>query len=120
MKLEYTTKAQIKSAEKDIEAYQKRYLSLPNRAKAVDDFAAMDMIYSETDELMREGKFDVLSEIFQSMNPNYFTDVILLSFLTATLPAKNQIASRPKFLADTEESLKARGQWEENLLSGLA
>ena len=107
------------SAKLSMNAYQKRYLSLPNRAKAVDDFAAMDMIYSETDELMREGKFDVLSEILSSMNVNYFSNVILLAFLTSTLPAKTKIDSRPKFLADTEVSLKARGEWEDNLLTGL-
>ena len=79
----------------------------------------MDLIYDRVDELMREGRFQILDEILSHIRVNKMTVDVLLGLLTATLPAKKKLPSRPSFFREAERSIKDRGELEEGLLTGL-
>ena len=81
--------------------------------------AALDLIYDSVDELMKNGAYPRLDAVLKGMQvPNLSVDV-LLGVLTATLPAKNRLTSRPSLFLAVEKTLRDRDQYEEGLLTGL-
>jgi hypothetical protein len=79
----------------------------------------IDPIYDIIDAYMRYGKFDTINDWLRVI-PKCTTTNHLLAYLTATLPAKSKLPYRPIFFKMVEEEIKRRGEWENNLLQGLA
>jgi hypothetical protein len=80
---------------------------------------ALDLIYSECDHLMREGQFESLNDIIDSLDPDGLSLDLILGFLTASLPAKSNLPSRASFLESSIRAIRERGVYEDDLLSGL-
>ena len=81
--------------------------------------AALDLLYDQIDQLLRTGKVQKVDSILEHLDLSVFSVHLLLGLLTSTLPAKTRLNFRRKFFSDTEALLKARGEWEEGLLTGL-
>lgn len=81
--------------------------------------SALDLIYDETDALLRHGKFALLDSVLVDLSVDSMSAEILIALLTATLPAKSKLASRREFFQRVSESLARRGILEQGLLSGL-
>ena len=83
----------------------------------VDD--ALDLLYAQIDGRLKAKQLDEIDALLQTINVASLSLDLLLGVLTASLPARYQLQSRKDFFNDVEAVLKERGQWEENLLSGL-
>ncbi len=81
--------------------------------------AAMDLLYDRIDEMMRMNQFDRLDAVLGEALVDDLSIDVLLGTLTATLPARRRLRSRPDFLNRTALVLRARGEYEEGLLTGL-
>lgn len=81
--------------------------------------AAMDLLYDCVDELMRKGQFETLDSIIRDLVVSRLTIDVLLGLLTATLPAKSRLQSRPDFFSKTDTELRKRHEFEDGLLTGL-
>ena len=80
---------------------------------------ALDLIYDQTDEYFREGKFESVNQLLANVNAADYSVDILLGILTATLPAKKHLANRSAFFSAVEKAFTERGDMEDGLLSGL-
>jgi hypothetical protein len=80
---------------------------------------ALDLLYDAIDQLLRESKFDELNAILCGLPIAECSLDLLLGFLTATLPARTKLPSRPQFFADVKAELQNRGEFEVGLLTGL-
>lgn len=76
-------------------------------------------IYRRVDELMREAMLDALDEEITSVPAEKIGTDVLIGLLTATLPAKRKLPSRPQLFRSTLQLLKARGHFEPGILDGL-
>lgn len=74
-----------------------------------DEDAAIDYIFNEVDERMLEGDFDSCDRILNAANPNDFTTVNVLAFLTITLCAREKLPSREGYFNRALEVLQTRG-----------
>lgn len=94
-----------------------------DRARRLDEQgqadAALDLLYDSIDELLKTGKFNEVDEILSQMDVSEYSADILLGVLTATLPARDELKSRPQFFREVEQSLRRRGEYEDCLLVGL-
>lgn len=81
--------------------------------------AALGLIYRHMDSEMRSGHFDRISRVLSGVDVARYSVEILIGLLTATLPAKDQLDSRPEFFGRVEAYLRATGEYEDGLLSGL-
>ncbi len=81
--------------------------------------AAMDLLYDCVDELMRTGQFEALDSIIEDLIVSRLTIDVLVGLLTATLPAKSRLRSRPEFFSKTDTELRSRHEYEDGLLTGL-
>ena len=81
--------------------------------------AALDLIYDSIDELMRIGEFDKLDTIIRTLPVSLLAVDVLLGILTATLPGRTRLSSRPSLYQQVEKSLRERGEYEDGLLVGL-
>jgi hypothetical protein len=81
--------------------------------------AALDLIYDSIDESMRKNELKALDAVLANAPRADLSTDLLLGLLTATLPAKNRLPSRPTLFRDTEAVLRNRGEYEEGLLTGL-
>ena len=79
----------------------------------------LDLIYSESERLMRDSKFAELDSVLAMLNPSILSVDIMLGYLTATLPAKSKLPSRVKFFEDCKAEIIRRGEYENGLLVGL-
>jgi hypothetical protein len=79
----------------------------------------MDLIYDRIDELMRRDQLPALDALLQSAPADELTVDVLLALLTATLPVKKRLTSRPELFHRTESVLRERGEYEDGLLTGL-
>jgi len=97
--------------------------SFVQRACRLDELdrtdTALDLIYDSVDELLCEGKFELLNSILSHTSVNTLSVDLHLAILTATLPAISRLPSRPRFFDEVEQVLRYRGEFEEGLLSGL-
>ena len=81
--------------------------------------AATDLVYDRVDEMMRHDQLRELDSLLQSAPADELTVDVLLALLTATLPVKTRLTSRPEFVKRTERVLKSRGEYDDGLLTGL-
>lgn len=81
--------------------------------------AALDLIFERVDEMFVNGRFEECDRVLQSVPVSEYTADTLIGLLTATLPAKSRLKSRPDFFAKVESVLKGRGEMEPGLLTGL-
>jgi len=79
----------------------------------------LDEIVNKFDELFKKEEFNKGDELLRSANIEGLDTDELLSFLTATLPAKSKLPYRPTFYALAELAIKRRGDYQECLLLGL-
>ena len=82
------------------------------------DFA-LDLLYDTVDELLRGQEFPRLDSILAHLEPQRYSVDILLGILTATLPARSRLPSRPNLVRESERLLRDRGDYEHGLLAGL-
>lgn len=81
--------------------------------------ASLATIYRRVDELMREGMLKDLDDEITSVRAEDIGTDVLLGLLTATLPAKRKLPSRPQLFRNTLRLLKTRGDFEPGVLDGL-
>lgn len=76
-------------------------------------------IYRRVEELMREAMLDALDEEITSVPAEEIGTDVLIGLLTATLPVKRKLPSRPQLFRSTLQLLKTRGHFEPGVLDGL-
>lgn len=81
--------------------------------------AALDLIFARVDETFRRGDFADCDHLLRRLAVADYSTDILLGLLTATLPARSLLASRPDFYSRTEDEIQRRGEMEPGLLTGL-
>jgi len=81
--------------------------------------AALDLIYDRIDAMMRLRQWSRLNSILFEVRVVDLSPDILLSLLTATLPARSRLPARGGLFGRIEQSLKQRGDYEKDLLIGL-
>ncbi len=98
------------------ESFLDRALRLDQRGQ-VD--AALDLLYDSFDGLFRRGEFERADSLLSQLSADKFSADVLLGILTATLPARSRLPSRPRFYHAVESTLRGRGELEDGLLTGL-
>lgn len=78
------------------------------------------MIYREVDRLLKAGNYRELNAVFASTDAALAPIDLTLGLLTATLPVKTRLSSRPDFLLAVAEALSRSGKDAARLLAGLA
>ena len=82
--------------------------------------AALDAVLKTFDDLFLAGKFDEANSFLMEIDVNRLSVSLMVGILTATLPAKTQLPSRPTFVATIEAALRQiEPQRVERLLIGL-
>ena len=81
--------------------------------------AALDLIFARVDETFRRGDFFDCDHQLQHLAVGDYNTEVLLGLLTATLPARSLLPSRPDFYSRTEAEIFRRGEMEPGLLTGL-
>lgn len=81
--------------------------------------AALDIIFDRIDEMLLANEFDRVDRLLREIKLSDFSVDLLLGFLTATLPAKNQLSYRDAFFKRVEQLLHNRGEAQDGLLVGL-
>src|ERR1041385_2288172 len=79
---------------------------------------ALDIIFAETDKLLRKGEFDACNRLLQSLDVDHLSINLLIAFLTITLPAHESIPAREVFYSRVERRLDKHPN-KAKLLSGL-
>jgi hypothetical protein len=79
----------------------------------------LDAIYDHFDQLMTEHRLEELDSIIKNLSPTDLSIDHLLGVLTASLPVKSSLPSRPAFCKAVEKELISRGVFEPGLLTGL-
>lgn len=80
---------------------------------------SLGIIYRRVDEFARESMLEALDEEISSVPAEEIGTDVLLGLLTATLPVKRKLASRPQLFKATLKLMKARGHFERGILDGL-
>ena len=81
--------------------------------------AALDLIFARVDETFRRGEFSDCDELLQHLAVGDFNTDVLIGLLTATLPGRSLLPSRPDFYSRTKAEIQRRGEMEPVLLTGL-
>ena len=81
--------------------------------------AAMDLLYERIDQVMRDGDFDVLDSVLKTLDAEHLSLDVILGVLTATLPARRRLPTRKTFFQEAERTLRARGEYDDGILTGL-
>ncbi|MFM9962764.1 MAG: hypothetical protein ACKV2Q_16260 [Planctomycetaceae bacterium] len=81
--------------------------------------AALDLIFARVDETFRRDEFSDCDQWLQHLVVGDYSTDVLLGLLTATLPARSLLPSRPDFYSRTELEIQRRGEMEPGLLTGL-
>lgn len=81
--------------------------------------AALDLLYDAIDGMMQQDQLSKLDNVIAELEAGEYSLDVLLGVLTATLPVKNRLPSRPAFYQDVKDVVTQRGEYEEGLLSGL-
>lgn len=79
----------------------------------------LDAIYDRFDDLMTRHRLEELDSIIKNLSPADLCIDYLLGVLTASLPVRRSLPSRPAFYKAVEAVLTARGEMEPGLLQGL-
>lgn len=80
---------------------------------------ALDLVYDQIDERLLAGRFTEVDQLLATVSVADLSLDLLLALLTATLPARNQLANRARFFAAIEETLRQREEYDDGLLIGL-
>lgn len=81
---------------------------------------ALDELYDAIDEMLYEGKLPELGDLLEELDVSEMSIHVMLGFLTATLPARDQLSSaREALKSRVEAELRHRGEFRESLLAGL-
>lgn len=81
--------------------------------------AALDLIFARVDEKFQRSEFSDCDQLLQRLSAGDCETDVLLGLLTATLPARSLLPSRPDFFLRTEAEIQRRGEMEPGLLTGL-
>ena len=81
--------------------------------------AALDLLYEHIDETLLAGEFDRVDGLLEAVDPAKESVSVLVTILTATLPARKRLAKRKGFFIAVERALRESGCLESGLLTGL-
>lgn len=81
--------------------------------------SGIDIVYDAVDEMLRDGEFPRVDAILTETQPKEYSIDIMLALLTSTLPASSRLPSRCAFYGRFETWLRAAGEYEDGLLTGL-
>ena len=81
--------------------------------------AALDLIFSQVDELLVAGDYQRVDVLLASVPANELSMDLLLGLLAVTLPARSRLTQRATFYSTVEMVLRERGHLKEGLLAGL-
>lgn len=79
----------------------------------------LDNLYLAVDRLMYAGEIEIINKVVAGLEYENISSEMLIGILTVTLPVKKRMAGRDVLYQKVEETLRARGEWEEGLLKGL-
>lgn len=79
----------------------------------------LDRIYDELDYAFRSDNFEKINNMLKAIDVEKTNSSILFGYLTASLPAKNDLPYRDRFLREVKRVVEERGENEEGLFQGL-
>lgn len=89
-------------------------------AASQDSDEAIDLLYGEIDQLLRDGDFHVVDRILRAILVERFSVLLLLAFASITSAAREHLASRGDFITRLRRRLEATDPSRvEELLAGL-
>ena len=88
-----------------------------DRPVEADD--ALDISYELIDDLLHAREFASCASQLEGVDVSLYSIDVLLTLLTATLPARSKIGTRASFFKRVEDELRRRGELEDGLLDGL-
>ncbi len=80
----------------------------------------LDSIYEEIDSLMHAGDLAAIDNILKAVNIKETDTVLLIGYLTFTLPVRSKLIYRELFYHNTEKVLRERGELKDGILHGLS
>lgn len=80
---------------------------------------AVNLIHRVLDAALRDGQFQAIDQMLERMDADLEGVDMLLSVLTATLPARDTLAHRAALFHAVERTLRSRALLEPGLLDGL-
>ena len=80
---------------------------------------ALDMIFRQVDQLLRDGKFPEVDRVLQAAPIEGTSLTVLLGLLSITLPASQYLPSRDSFFEQVWRACVNRGRNADKLLGGL-
>lgn len=83
---------------------------------------ALDVMFSNVDELLREGKFDDVNDLIKDIDLSRLSTTSIVGLLGITLPAYDKLLYRATLANDAETEFRKRGESEvriKNLLKRL-
>jgi len=82
----------------------------------IEDIAKLHGII---EDMLLNGEYNRLNNQLERIKVDSSDTDELITYLTATRPARSKLTNRPGFYKRVEEELKKREEWEEGLLGGL-
>jgi hypothetical protein len=76
-------------------------------------------LYDRIDHHLREARFSDVDSLLAHTDIASLSTSVIVGLLTATLPAKSRLPSRANLFKAAEALIKKRGEWEDDLLTGL-
>ena len=81
---------------------------------------ALDLVYRNVDELLRNGQFNDVETLIREVNVDDLPTDVMLGILSITLSARGHLPSRTRFVNQARILLGWRGEDVSFLLKGLA
>ncbi len=79
----------------------------------------LDRIFGNIDGLLLEGNFEEVNKTLSHLKIEQEPTTSLITYLTATFPAKDKLAYRSKFYENVELELKSRENYDPRFVQGL-
>jgi hypothetical protein len=79
----------------------------------------IDKVYDQFDSLFKQSRFDEADSILKNLDLISLSTVEIITYLTATLPARSKLDYRPRFLEEAIKIVRKRDEYSEGLFRGL-
>lgn len=113
----------VRSTEAKSETSEVEYSSLIQQCRELISARrvtqGLDLLYKTVDDILYAGDYSALDGIFREIDVASAPIDFLLGLLTATLPVKSRLPSRPDFAKSVKRSITSRGENKEGLFVGL-
>lgn len=76
---------------------------------------ALDILFLAIDDLCWARRFEEIDRILGNLDPNEFSPVVLVGFLSCTNVVRSRLPSHAKFLLDVEKAFRKHGKSESEI-----